>query len=107
LTQASNRAAATKANIDLLAALDGVCLAGGEPLFNFGQIPNHAPGRQRETAWKLAALLHPKDGAVGQRDYFLELMPTDHSRQPIRMTVVHRNSSRSRKTSMNRKESSI
>lgn len=53
---------------------DRNCPAGLEPGFYFGQIPNHAPRGESEASWKLPALLHFTDCAVGQRHDFAQLL---------------------------------
>src|SRR5579871_5139768 len=77
---ASNRAAATMTNIDLLASSDGPGAPRCEPCFNLSQIPYDTARRQREAPRKFSALLHAEDGAVGQRHYLFELSPPDRSR---------------------------
>jgi hypothetical protein len=48
-----------------------------EPSLNLGEVPNHASGRERKAPWKLAALFHAEDCAVGERYHFLELLAPD------------------------------
>lgn len=65
--------------IDLLAALDRSRPPGGEPFFDFGQVPDHAARRKGKAARELSTLLHAEDRAVSERHDFSELLPSDRA----------------------------
>lgn len=64
-------------HINLLTALNRSRPPGGEPLLDFGQVPDHAARRKCKAAWELSTLLHAEDRAVSERHDFSELVPPD------------------------------